>query len=207
MLEAVLVQQLHFWTAHATQVHDGHRWVYKTYEEWSDETGASAQAVRRAFSKLREDGRDEEKDGEDEQRRGVVVVIASPKDAHDRTLWWRIDYAKLGLQVRQLEVSDSADGRVGNDSSRARVPSPPSEAQGEEETETTDREPPRRPPQGGRSRDHQDWEQDLEAWSAEHFPGVTTGYVRNAVEVVRRARPHDELDMDLVRQEVERWAP
>lgn len=81
LLEAALVQQLHYWTQRATCVHDGQLWVYKTYNDWSDEIGVSAKAARGALDRLR--------------REGIVVAIDNPADARDRTLWWRIDYARL----------------------------------------------------------------------------------------------------------------
>lgn len=79
--EAAILQQLHYWLLRAQNSHDGHIWAYKTYAEWSDETGMSTKAVRGALKKLRDVG--------------VVVSIDSPVDPHDRTLWWRIDYRKV----------------------------------------------------------------------------------------------------------------
>lgn len=79
--EAAIVQQLHYWLRRATNSHDGHIWVYKTYSEWADEIGLSSKAVRGALDKLR--------------RAEVVVSIESPLDTRDRTLWWRIDYDVL----------------------------------------------------------------------------------------------------------------
>lgn len=77
LAEAAIVQQLQYWTRHSTNSHDGHLWVYKTYDAWSDEIGISAKAVRGALKRLRDDG--------------AVIAIQSPLDARDRTLWWRID--------------------------------------------------------------------------------------------------------------------
>lgn len=77
LAEAAIVQQLQYWTRCSTNSHDGHLWVYKTYDAWSDEIGISSKAVRGALKRLRDDG--------------VVVAIQSPLDARDRTLWWRID--------------------------------------------------------------------------------------------------------------------
>jgi DNA-binding Lrp family transcriptional regulator len=81
LAEAAIVQQLHYWAPHANNSHDGHVWVYKTYEDWSAEIGISAKAVRGALDRLRRDG--------------VVVGIQSPVDNRDRTLWWRIDHDVL----------------------------------------------------------------------------------------------------------------
>jgi hypothetical protein len=81
LLEAAIAQQLHYWLQRATQVHGDERWVYKTYQDWSDEIGVTPKAARGALNKLRRDG--------------VVIAIQSPRDARDRTLWWRIDYARF----------------------------------------------------------------------------------------------------------------
>ena len=35
--EAILLQQLHFRSLISTNVRDGHKWVYKTYDEWKNE--------------------------------------------------------------------------------------------------------------------------------------------------------------------------
>ncbi|WP_186671148.1 hypothetical protein [Sporosarcina sp. BP05] len=34
---AILLQQLYFKALISTNVRDGHKWVYKTYEEWKNE--------------------------------------------------------------------------------------------------------------------------------------------------------------------------
>jgi hypothetical protein len=74
---AAILQQLHYWSKRSTNLHDGHAWVYKTYQDWSDETGMSPKAVRGALDRLRSEH--------------VVVDIESPTDPRDRTRWWRID--------------------------------------------------------------------------------------------------------------------
>jgi hypothetical protein len=81
LLEAAIVQQLHYWSARATRSHDGHAYVYKTYQDWSAEIGVSAKQARGALDRLRKDG--------------VAVAIQNPTDPRDRTLWWRIDHAVL----------------------------------------------------------------------------------------------------------------
>lgn len=81
LTEAAIVQQLHYWAQRSTNVHDGHRWVYKTYSDWSDEIGISSKAVRGALDRLR--------------AREIVIAEQSPVNPLDRTLWWRIDHSKL----------------------------------------------------------------------------------------------------------------
>lgn len=74
--QAIVLQQLHYWLPHARAEHDGHRWVYNTYEEWADQTGLSPPQVKRAMQSLVERG---------------LVISAQPAGA-DRTRWYRIDY-------------------------------------------------------------------------------------------------------------------
>jgi hypothetical protein len=81
LLEAAIVQQLHYWSARATRTHDGHAYVYKTYQDWSAEIGVSAKQARGAMDRLR--------------REGIVIAMQNPSDPRDRTLWWRIDHAVL----------------------------------------------------------------------------------------------------------------
>ncbi|MCA1572682.1 MAG: hypothetical protein LC798_20780 [Chloroflexi bacterium] len=79
--EAAILQQLHYWSQRSTSIHDGERWVYKTYADWADEIGVTAKVVRAALDKLR--------------RLEIVVAIQSPVDPRDNTRWWRIDHAVL----------------------------------------------------------------------------------------------------------------
>lgn len=97
--EAAIVQQLHYWAQRSTNVHEAHVWVYKTYTEWADEIGLSAKAVRGALGKLRD--------------AGVVIAIQSPVNAHDRTLWWRIDHDVLGPPPgERADLPAGADGNA-----------------------------------------------------------------------------------------------
>lgn len=81
LLEAALLQQLHFWAERATRTHEGHAYVYKTYQDWSDEIGVTAKTVRGALDRMR--------------KAGIVAAVQNPNDPRDRTLWWRVEYAKL----------------------------------------------------------------------------------------------------------------
>lgn len=100
LAEAAIVQQLHFWLRLSTNIHDGERYVYKTYDEWSAEIGISARAVRGACDRLR--------------KAGVLVAIQSPLDPHDRTLWWRIDHDTIepggGSKCPSGQIRDDVTG-------------------------------------------------------------------------------------------------
>ena len=51
---AILLQQLHFRSLISTNVRDGHKWVYKTYEEWKNEEFPfwSVDTIKRAIRVL-----------------------------------------------------------------------------------------------------------------------------------------------------------
>jgi hypothetical protein len=100
LLEAAIVQQLHYWSQRATRSHEEHVYVYKTYQDWSDEIGVSAKAARGAMDRLRKDG--------------VVVGIQNPTDLRDRTLWWRIDHEVLDRGARSAPEGISTPPRGGS---------------------------------------------------------------------------------------------
>jgi DNA-binding Lrp family transcriptional regulator len=52
LTDAAVLQQLNYWMPHAKVEHQGRRWVFKTYENWSKEIGISAHQVRRAMDRL-----------------------------------------------------------------------------------------------------------------------------------------------------------
>ena len=54
--EAILLQKLHFRSLMSTNLRDGHKWVYKTYEEWKNEEFSfwSVDTVKRAIRRLAE---------------------------------------------------------------------------------------------------------------------------------------------------------
>lgn len=125
--EAIILQQLHFWLTRATCEHDGEMWVYKTYADWGDETGMSQKAVRGALDRLR--------------KIDVVIAVQNPRDPHDRTRWWRIDYAALDIArgegssicpPGQVDQTSRADPCAPTDTSRAGVPDSLTESTTEE---------------------------------------------------------------------------
>ena len=52
LTDAAVLQQLNYWMPHAKVEHQGRKWVFKTYENWSKEIGISAHQVRRAMDRL-----------------------------------------------------------------------------------------------------------------------------------------------------------
>lgn len=82
--QAIFLQQLHFRLLIATNVRDGHKWIYRTYDEWQREFPFwSYDTVKRTIASLEKEG----------------YIIATPeynKMKMDKTKWYRIDYSKLG---------------------------------------------------------------------------------------------------------------
>jgi biotin operon repressor len=50
--DAAVLQQLNYWMPAAKVEYQGRRWVYKSYENWSEEIGISEHQVRRAMDRL-----------------------------------------------------------------------------------------------------------------------------------------------------------
>ena len=112
--EAIVLQQLHWWMRHATAEHDGHRWVWNTYEDWAAMTGLTPKQARTAIGNLVD--------------RGVVVQHAP--ESWDRTRWYRIDYDHevLAPSARSgaLQQTKRADDSIYTDRSTEREPKPSS---------------------------------------------------------------------------------
>jgi len=111
IMEAAVVQQLHYWLQRATKRgSDGRPWVYKTYAEWGDEIGISAKQARGALDRLRTSG--------------VILSRQNPHRPEDRTLWWTVDYLALEAICPNGQRASAPEGRPSapEGSSRARVP-------------------------------------------------------------------------------------
>src|SRR5690554_4175288 len=55
--EAIVLQQLHYWLSRSTQVKEGEKWVYNTYDEWCAQFPFWSKAtVRRVFTSLEKQG-------------------------------------------------------------------------------------------------------------------------------------------------------
>jgi DnaD/phage-associated family protein len=80
--ESIVVQQLHYWLEKSENVHDGHKWVYNTYEDWQKQFPFwSESTIRRIITKL--------------EKLGIVVAANFNRSRIDKTKWYRIDYDKL----------------------------------------------------------------------------------------------------------------
>jgi uncharacterized phage protein (TIGR02220 family) len=95
--EAILLQQLHFRSLISTHVRDGHKWVYKTYDEWKNEEFPfwSVDTIKRAIRRL--------------ENSGYIISTASyNRTKMDKTKWYRIDYKMLQSQSGQDATSTTA---------------------------------------------------------------------------------------------------
>lgn len=81
--EAIVVQQIHFWTRLGKNQRDGFSWVYKTFDEWHEEFPFwSVRTIKRTIKKL-------------EDTKMVVSTGKYNRIIIDRTKWYRVNYAKL----------------------------------------------------------------------------------------------------------------
>lgn len=80
---AIVLQQLHYWMQKSENEIDGRKWVYDTYEKWSERLGGCLTPceVRGAFDHL--------------VSIGVVVVRKGVRHKFDRTNWYSIDHTRL----------------------------------------------------------------------------------------------------------------
>lgn len=98
--EAIVLQQLHYWMAHAKTQHEGRKWVYKTYEEWQTCFPFwSIRTIKSVFSGLKNSG--------------LVCVQALSDDKWNRVNFYSVNYEKLAevtLESSQIvDFSHSAE--------------------------------------------------------------------------------------------------
>ncbi|WP_158232087.1 conserved phage C-terminal domain-containing protein [Sporosarcina sp. P16b] len=81
--EALFLQQLHFRSLHSKNMHDGHLWVCKTYDQWLEEFSfLSRMMIKRTIYNL--------------EKQGYLISISEyNKMKIDNTKWYRIDYTRL----------------------------------------------------------------------------------------------------------------
>jgi hypothetical protein len=92
--KALVLQQVHYWLKHyeerqdQTHWHRGQWWVWNSYEQWRDDNFPwwSVKTVQRTFTDLRNEEL-------------LIATSVFNKKGYDRTLWYTIDYRKLGAIV------------------------------------------------------------------------------------------------------------
>lgn len=91
--EALVLQQLHYWSQRGQPAEDGHVWVYNTIEQWRAQFPFwSVDTIARTLKSLRD--------------RKVVVAERRGANSFDKTLYYRIDRQVLdSLDTGNLRVS------------------------------------------------------------------------------------------------------
>ena len=83
--EAIVLQQIHYWLDKQQHFHDGHYWTYNTMENWQKQFPFwSLSTLKRTINSLR-------------SQELVITTNAYNKMEMDKTLWYTINYEKLGL--------------------------------------------------------------------------------------------------------------
>ena len=81
--EALILQQFHYWLQHSSNVKDGHKWIYNSYQEWHKQFPfwKSKNTLISAIKHLED--------------MGILISGNYNKAKFDKTKWYRIDYEKL----------------------------------------------------------------------------------------------------------------
>jgi hypothetical protein len=99
LCDACVLQQIHYWLGRSRNDRDGHRWVFKTYDDWSDEIGVTVKQVRAAIVRLETAG----------------VIVSCQPEAYHRRKWYRIDYEHpilLDVSSDQMVPSNVSHGQM-----------------------------------------------------------------------------------------------
>ena len=88
--QALVLQQMHYWLRKSKNIREGHKWVYKTLEDWHKEFPFwSKSTLERIMRKL-----------EQEQ---LIVVGNYNRLKMDRTKWYRVNYKAIDRTSFQSE--------------------------------------------------------------------------------------------------------
>lgn len=94
--EAIFLQQLHFRSLISTNVKEGNKWVYKTYEEWHVEFPFwSIKTIKRIVKRL-------------EDQKFLISSSEFNKMKMDRTKWYRVNYDVCVLAKGQVDPMDES---------------------------------------------------------------------------------------------------
>lgn len=85
--EAVILQQINYWTQKNSNIRDGYSWVYNTMADWQKQFPwiKSDKTLRKKFKSLED--------------KGLLVTGNYNKAKFDRTKWYRIDYDAFSQMV------------------------------------------------------------------------------------------------------------
>lgn len=95
--EAIILQQVHYWTQKNMNIRDGYSWVYNSMKDWHKQFyWISESSVKRIFTKL--------------EKKGVLITGNYNKAKFDKTKWYRIDYGALDEMEQRLGQIDPTNG-------------------------------------------------------------------------------------------------
>ncbi len=81
--ESIVLQQLHYWLVRSSNVQDGRKWVYNSYEQWQAQFPFwHINTIQRTFGSL--------------ERYGVVLSRRLEASDWNQRKWYTIDYEALG---------------------------------------------------------------------------------------------------------------
>lgn len=81
--EAIILQQVHYWSLKCKQGDDGHYWVYNTVAQWQEQFPFWC---RNTIAKYIKNLRDS----------GYLIAEMRSENTFDKTLYYRVDYEKIG---------------------------------------------------------------------------------------------------------------
>ncbi len=88
LAEAIIVQQIHYWLQRTKPMDDGFCWVYNSVSEWKKQFPFwHENTIASHLKNLRESG--------------ILITDSKANNPLDRTLYYRIDYTKLGESIPQ----------------------------------------------------------------------------------------------------------
>lgn len=95
--EAIVLQQIHYWTQKNVNIRDGYSWVYNSMAEWHKQFyWMSISTLKRVFQKL--------------EKLNVLVTANYNKAKFDKTKWYRVDYDALDDLEHRLVQNEPTSG-------------------------------------------------------------------------------------------------
>ncbi|MBM7610232.1 hypothetical protein JOD29_003511 [Lysinibacillus composti] len=99
--EAIILQQMHYWLQRSNKQVEGHTWIYKTLDAWTEEFPFwSKRTIERTLKKL--------------EAEAYIIVGKFNKMKADRTKWYRINYDLVGQldDTPSRQIDDQANDNL-----------------------------------------------------------------------------------------------
>lgn len=90
---AMLINQIHFWSASRTNIRLGDYWTHQSYGQWTEMLPFSESTIRTALKEI--------------ENLGLIIVGNFNQKSYDRTKWYRLDYGHplLNLTTHLSEIN------------------------------------------------------------------------------------------------------